>query len=379
MRVLHVIDSLAFGGGAEESLVGMLPRLRERGIDGDVICLYDRAGHQDSLRADDFSVDVLSNTSLWMRALAIRRAIRSKKPDLVHSSLIDANLATRIAMIGLRTPQLNSLVNTTYDPVRVSDLGIASWKIAALRLIDRFTSRWVTPGFHALTEAVKEEATNVLRIPSNKVWVIPRGRASEQMGKPTPARRERVRASLGMSKDHVMILNVGRQEPQKAKPLLVEAFTRIAADHLEAHLFIAGKKGKDTEALTAAIKESNVQERIHVLGHRSDVADLLCAADLFVFPSLYEGLGGSLVEAMCMGCPTIGSDAPAVREVLGGGAHGLVVPRGDEEALAKAMSQLVGSEELRAEWGRRGREHFDQTFELDNVIDELASLYGRLS
>ena len=378
MRVLHVIDGIDAGGGAEESLVGMMPLLRERGIEGIVACLYDRGGYVDDVRRDGFRVEVLGATSLLEQAKRIRRLIRETQPDLVHASLIDACFATRLAMIGLSTPQLNSLVNTTYDPVRVADLGIAPWKMKALQALDSLTARWVAGGFHALTDAVKKEATDILHIPAERVRTVPRGRDSAQLGDRTSERRARVRASLGVAEDELMVLNVGRQDPQKGKTVLVEAFGLAAAQVPQALLFIAGREGKDTAALRAAVEASPVRERIRVLGHRSDVADLLAAADLFVFPSLYEGLGGALVEAMAMGCPIIGADAPAVAEVLGHGAYGRVVRRGDVQGLADAMRELLGAPEARNALARSGRARFEQAFELGAVIDNMADLYRTL-
>lgn len=375
LKILHVIDGVGVGGGAEESLVGMLPRLRERGIQGDIICLYDRKGHEHALRQSGFTVTVLGKRSRLSQAMAIRRAIRSSQPDLVHASLIDACLATRLAMVGMRTPQLNSLVNTTYDPVRQSHLKIAKWKMTLLKGVDRLTSGWVRPGFHALTQAVKREAVEILGIPESKVWIIPRGRDTVSMGDPTPERRQMTRESLGVAEDQLIILNVGRQDPQKAKTLLVEAFGLMAPAHPEAILLIAGREGNDTENLFAAVRSSEVADRIHILGHRTDIPDLLSAADMFVFPSHYEGLGGALVEALCMKCPTIGSDAPAIAEVLGHGEYGLVVPRGDAQALSSAMSSLAVSANARSTLALKGREHFERTFELDTVINQMANLY----
>lgn len=375
MKVLHVIDGVDAGGGAEESLVGMLPLLRDRGIDGAVVCLYDRGGHVESLRKQGFRVEVLDAKSFLGRARQIRRLIAEIRPDLVHASLIDASFATRVAMLGLSTPQLNSLVNTTYDPVRIADLGIVPWKMKILHVLDSLTARWVRGGFHALTDAVKKEATDVLRIPANRVWTVPRGRDSAQLGARAPERRASVRASLGVAAEDLMVLNVGRQDPQKGKMILVESFSLAALEVPKASLFIAGGEGKDTAALAAAIEASPVKERIRVLGHRSDIPDLLAAADVFVFPSLYEGLGGALVEAMAMECPIIGSDAPAVAEVLGWGMYGRVVPRGDVVALGATMTDLLTNPEERRRYAEAGLKRFNEMFELARVVDAMAALY----
>ena len=307
----------------------------------------------------------------------LRRLIRQVRPDIVHASLVEATLTARIAGLGLGTPQLDSLVNTTYDPVRTSAIGIPARRLQLLLALDRCTSKLVTH-FHALTDAVKKEAVQVLGIPGDKVTVIPRGRAATALGTATSARRTEVRGRLGVSNNDFVILNVGRQDPQKAKVDLIEAFSSAQTRIPQLLLLIAGREGKATAEMEAAVQASASRERIVVLGHRDDVPDLLCAADLFVFPSLYEGLGGSLLEAMALSCTVIGSDAPAVSEVLGDGEYGQVVARGDVVSLAEAMVQLASDPIRREVLARRARGQFERRYELDVVVDEMARLYRSL-
>lgn len=377
LHVLHVIDGVGVGGGAEESLVAMLPLLKARGIDSTVVCLFRRDGWEDRLTAKGYQVVVLQPYNRWARVWMLRRLIRQVRPDIVHASLVEATLTARIAGLGLGTPQLDSLVNTTYDPVRTSAMGIPARRLRALLELDKLTAKLVTH-FHALTDAVKEEAVHVLGIPGDKVTVIPRGRATTALGTGTPARRIGVRDRLGVSTDDFVILNVGRQDPQKAKVDLIEAFSSAQERIPELLLLIAGREGKATADMQAAVQTSPSRERIVVLGHRDDVPDLLCAADLFVFPSLYEGLGGAVLEAMALSCPVIGSDAPAVREVLGDGEYGHVVARGDVVSLAEAMVQLASDPGRRELLAQRARGQFERRYELDVVVDEMACLYRSL-
>jgi glycosyltransferase involved in cell wall biosynthesis len=94
-------------------------------------------------------------------------------------------------------------------------------------------------------------------------------------------------------------------------------------------MVIAGRDGNATNSLQALARELDIVDRVQFLGHRSDVADLMVAADVFVFPSLWEGLGGVLIEALALEVPIVSSDLDATREVLGGkGTSGLLVPPG---------------------------------------------------
>jgi glycosyltransferase involved in cell wall biosynthesis len=104
---------------------------------------------------------------------------------------------------------------------------------------------------------------------------------------------------------------------------------------------------------------------------------VLAAADLFAFPSLFEGLGGSLIEAMALGLPIVASDLPAVREVLEQGNEGnaTLVPPGMSEPLAEAIDDLLSDRSKAERHGGRSRRIFEERFTLDRSIDQMAGLY----
>ena len=133
-------------------------------------------------------------------------------------------------------------------------------------------------------------------------------------------RRARGREGLGIASDAPVIVTVGRQEYQKGQTHLIAAFERVAREYPEALLLLAGRRGYESGAIDAAIARSSFGDRIRSLGHRDDLPDVLAACDVFAFPSLYEGLGGAVIEAMALGLPVVSSDLPAVREVVEDGA-----------------------------------------------------------
>jgi glycosyltransferase involved in cell wall biosynthesis len=378
MKVLHVIDALGVGGGAEHALATMLPLLRERGIESTVACLIPRdGGLQEELRRQGFDVEVLAARGLAGRARALRRKVRTGSPDLVHATLFNSCLATRLATIGLDVARLDSLVNTSYDPVRVEHLGIPAWKLRIVRGVDGVTARHLGGHFHVLTRAVRDEAVDVLGIDPGRVTVVPRGRSSVSLGARTAYRRREVRERLGFG-DGPLLLTVGRQDAQKAQPLLVRAFARVRESHPGAVLLVAGREGDATREIHRTIDELGLRSAVRLLGHRDDAADLYAAADVFVFPSMYEGLGSVIIEAMALATPIIGSDAPAIAEVLDNGRDGAVVPRGNVDALATAMVELLDDADRRSELGRRARAAFEARFELDVVVDATVDLYERV-
>lgn len=376
MKVLHVIDALGLGGGAEQALAVMLPLLREREIDSSVACLIPRVGGiQERVQAEGFAIEVLGATSLPGRVKALRSKLAEESPDLVHATLFNASLVARLAVVGRREPLINSLVNTSYDPIRVQQLGLSRWKLGLMAQVDGFTARRSVDRVHAITQAVATEATDVLKVRSGAVEVIPRGRSAKFLRVMSAAERSKVRSDLGLAQSTPLVISVGRQDFQKNQSGLVRAFAQVSERRPDAVLILVGREGDATGELRQAIADSGVGHRIHELGHREDATSLLAAADVFAFPSHYEGLGSVLIEAMAVGVPIVGSDAPAVAEVLGGGRYGVVTPRGDAGAIADALLGLLDDGGRRAELADRGRERFESYYELELVADATASMY----
>ena len=120
-------------------------------------------------------------------------------------------------------------------------------------------------------------------------------------------------------------------------------------------------------------------DRVRFLGHRGDIADLLAAADVFVFSSLFEGLGGASIEAMALGLPIVCSDIPALREVVGAEESGLLVESGDAAALAKTITELLDDPARAAAMGRRGRAAFERRFTLARSAERMVELFHRVA
>lgn len=376
MKVLHVIDSLGVGGGAEHALAGLLPELRLRGVESSVVCLIPREGGiEQALRAQGFEVDVIGSRPLAAQARLLNRIIRDQAPDVVHATLWQACLVSRLACLRQPVALINSLVNTSYDPVRSEELDIQAWKLRGVRLLDRWSLRARTDRVHALTETVRNEVVDDLGYPASQVSVIPRGRSSDALGRKTVSRRRDVRRSLAISDDAFVVLTAGRQDRQKAQDVLVRAFASVNQEFPDSILLLAGRPGDASEQLKQAITDVDLGESIRVLGHRDDISDLLAASDVFAFPSMYEGLGSVLIEAMALEAPIVASDAPAIVEVLEGGVVGRLVARGDSSALAQALLDLANSAQTRKSYAEIGRQRFEECFELTSIADRTLEMY----
>ena len=379
MKVMFVINSLG-AGGAERSLFEMLPLFSRGGVDPTVVCLIRQdQGVQDSTR--ELGVDTrFINGHGWMsRGRELHTLVGNLRPDLLHTTIFEADVVGRLAAVGTDTPVLTSLVNTTYDPVRLQDPNIRRWRLAAVKGVDGWTARHLTTHFHAITEAVKDAAVRDLRVKPRDVTVIPRGRDAVRLGQPSPARRAKARKLLDLGADDVVLATVGRQEFQKGQWHLLEATASLIQQDPSLRLVIAGRRGNASNRLEEVIRTSSLNGEVRFLGHRDDAPEVLAAADVFVFPSLYEGLGGALIEAMALGLPIVASDLPAIREVVEADRNALLVPPGSSPALAAAVGALISDPERRRTMGERGRQIFQERFTLERSTSSMLELFAAVA
>jgi glycosyltransferase involved in cell wall biosynthesis len=311
------------------------------------------------------------------RADAVRHvvaSIRGFAPDVVHSSLFEADLAARLAAAKTGTRVVCSLVNTGYGKQATATEPVARAKVRAAKALDGFLARHATTAFHAISEATASHAVEHLRVPRSRIRVVARGRDSEAIGERTPERRRRVREAEGWG-DRLVVLNVARQEPQKGHEHLLRAFRRVVEAHPQALLVQAGRHGRSTLTIRRLIDELQLADAVQFLGVRTDIPDLLMGADVFGFSSLWEGLGGAVVEAAAAELPIVAFDVPAIREVVGP-HHPWLVPIGDAGALGDALREVIEADEATTgEVGRAQRERFLERYELSAVVVAMESFY----
>jgi len=350
--------------------------LRERGIDVEFAVMHQRTtGVADE--AQQLTRVHYLDGSRRSNLKKLRSLLRTKHHDLVHTTLFEADLLGRAASLRTGIPVLTSLVNTTYDASRLDDPNIRRSRLAAARLIDGVSGRVFTDHWHAISETVARSATDKLHVSRNKITVIPRGRDRQRLGVRSDERRSQVRARLGVSDDSIMLLSVGRQEYQKGQVYAIEALALLRQHLPNVYLFVAGRDGNATASIHSAIASNGCAESVSLLGHTDDVPDLLVAADLLVFPSLYEGLGGTLIEAMALGTPIVTSDLDVTREVTAGSAK--LVRSGDPAAIADGVRAVLSDAGLRASMAKGGRQQFSERFELGAVMDATATMMRRIA
>lgn len=366
-----MIDGLGTGG-AERSAADLAGPLRERGVETTYAYFHARGTGVEQEIATNFET-----THIGPRFLAglrgLRKVIDKTRPDVIHTTLFEADIAGRLASIGTGIPVLTSIVNTSYSIDALSHPDVSAMKLALARELDGLTARRLNNSFHTLTNVAADYAQTALRIPINKISVVPRGRSLARLGTPSRARRDHVRKVMGLGQTQSVLLNVGRQEHQKGQIHAIDAMAIIAHEISNPVLIIAGRAGTASERLIERINTHGLQDNVRMIGHSSEVPDLMAASDALVFPSLYEGFGGTLIEAMALDLPIIASNIPVHKEVVSDAA--LLVDPASSGSIANAMMNLINNPDLADSLRQAGRQTFLERFTIDTVADQTADLY----
>jgi glycosyltransferase involved in cell wall biosynthesis len=267
-------------------------------------------------------------------------------------------------------------VNVAYGPEQQASSGIAAMKLRAACLLDAVTARPVVR-FHAVSEHVAEVMARRLHLRRSRVEVVPRGRDPQLLGRRTEERRARARAGLGVGYDERIVLAAGRHEVQKGLDTLVLALPAILQAVPGARLLVAGREGAQTRQLRALIDRLGVQQAVQLLGARRDVYDLLCAADVFAFPTRWEGMPGAILEAMALQAPIVASDVPPVREAVADGTTARLVPPDQPEALARAVIDTLQQPVAAAARAAAAQAEFQARFTVGRAADGMVAFYRK--
>jgi glycosyltransferase involved in cell wall biosynthesis len=289
----------------------------------------------------------------WRCLQGMVRMLRHERVEMIHSHEFTMAVYGTAAARLLGVPHVISMHGSQYVTARWRRRVLLRWAFrnsAAAIAVSADTKR------HLDTElGLRPDAMRVVR---NGV----------------PARagdRAVVRAELGLSAGQCLCFAAGSLVPRKGHAVLINALATVDAPWV---LAIAGQ-GIERDRLLALAADRGVADRVHLLGQRDDVPNLLAAADVFVMPSLWEGLPLALLEAMLAGLPVVASRTAGIPEAVTDGADGLLVVPGDAPALAGAMTRVLSDAALRARLGAAARQRAQASFTLGAMTDAYESLY----
>jgi glycosyltransferase involved in cell wall biosynthesis len=194
--------------------------------------------------------------------------------------------------------------------------------------------------------------------------------------KPEPILKSTLRTELGLGQDAVICCMVAIMRDKKGHEDLISAAQPLLAERPNLHIVMAGN-GDRFDRIKSIVDGLALQKRIHLLGFRTDIPNVLRGCDLFVLPTHQEALGQSYIEAMAARLPVIGTDVDGVPELIKHNVNGLLVPPKHPDALRAALVQLIDNPELRARLGEAGHRITEGQFGIDDMADETVDFYRR--
>jgi glycosyltransferase involved in cell wall biosynthesis len=348
-------------GGAEVIMLQLSEELRRRGHTIHYVGPDRGEGWlAERYREKGFSTATYSQRrALDPRCLAgIVGTLRRLRVDLVHSHEFTMSIYGTAAASLLRKPH----VTTMHGNEKMT----RAWR-------RRAALRWAFRNSHAavaVSRATQVQLNEDLGLPQGLLQMVPNG-IPVRPGDPEKLRRE-----LGMREGERLVLAVGSLIKRKGHITLLEALKRLddEAFGVPWRAAIAGR-GEEREKLLAYARESGLEGRLHLLGVRNDAPDVHAAADVFVMPSLWEGLPLAVLESMLAGKAIIATSASGIPEAITSGVHGVLIPPGDPAVLAGELKRLLSDSAERARLGEAAKAHAEQTFTIGKMTDAYESIY----
>ena len=202
------------------------------------------------------------------------------------------------------------------------------------------------------------------------------GKNVEMIGFPGKPRLEIYTTFLGIQGKDFVVGTVGWLLRIKGPMILMKAMAYVWRKYPDCHLVYVGK-GDLEEEMRHEVDRMGVSDHVHFLGWRDDIPEIMPVFDVFVLPSLNEGMGRVLVEAMAAGRPVVASKVGGIVDIVKHGQNGLLVEPADVEGLGKAITELLENREGRVQMGNRGRQ-LAPHYSIERMIENLDTLYASL-
>lgn len=373
MRILHLITSLDLGG-AEAQLVTLATAMQRLGHVVEVVSLMPGGHNADRLRAAGvpvFDLDMRRGIPAPGAILRLLRVLRRFQPEVLQSWLYHADL---LALLATAFHRRTALVwNLRCSHLELRDHGHVLF--AVIRLLACLSRR--PQAVVANSASGKKFHVDMGYRPLN--WeIIPNALDTETFC-PSERARGDVRAELGLSGSTPLVGLVARYHPMKDHVTFLNAAALAAKMCSETHFVLVGPGvTRDNSLLIEAVRELEIEECVHLLGGRTDIARLQAAWDVAVCSSYSEGFPNVLGEAMSCGVPCISTDVGDARLLLGD--TGEIVPPRQAEALAAGIGRLLDLDRAeRRILGERARQRVLDNFSTGVAVERYLNLYHRHS
>jgi glycosyltransferase involved in cell wall biosynthesis len=379
IRVMHLVNSMGVAG-AETALYYYIRALGAEEYDHYVYYLGNDGATRDKIEAlgakvhkgkkrgllkNPFSF-ILKYTALIIDLLGF---IKKKRIQVILSQTDRPNqLAVIIAKLSGRAvfPTVHSTM-AFKDKRNLLNLRV-HLNAVVNRIIYRLADRVV-----AVSSEIKDIISIDLRLDKKKIAVLNNGIVIDN----DPVKAYDFRKIFAGAENKFTLIAVGRLVPLKGFDILVRAVAEVLEQNRNDFVLAIVGRGQERIRLEKLINDLNVSENVKLMGLRHDVMELLKGSDVFIMPSLYEGLSIAMIEALACGLPIIASDAPGIRDHVKNDQNGILFPIGDHKALSACILKILNNKKLLEKLSRNAKKSFEQQYNMRKNINTLENLFRK--
>jgi glycosyltransferase involved in cell wall biosynthesis len=359
LRIAGVDPERGFAGG-ETQVLGLTLALRKMGHAASLIC--DPAGQLwERAQSSEIPCHALRirNSVDFAAGMRLRSILRREHFDIVHFHTARAH-----AMAPFARGHAGALVVTRRMDYRPN------------RMFAPYLYNHAVDGVAAISAEVADSLARA-RVPRERVTIISSGVDCVRFRPPSADERRQARTRLNLADHAIAIGTVGALEERKGHRFLLAAMAELKGGAGAAAVCAIAGEGSQRAVLEREAARLGLDAAVRFAGRVEDVRAILWALDIFVFPSLHEGLGVALLEAAACGLPAVASNAGGIAGVIAEGRTGLLVPPANPHALAEAIRRLVEAPEERAAMGAAARERVMGEYTMDAMAQRTLQLYRR--
>lgn len=360
IRTILFLSTSSGPGGAEQVISNLAASIDPEKYRG-VLCIFRSGWLQERSQSRGVPTYVIPTQGMtdWRWACRFRDLLKDEHVDLIHSHEFDANVQGAAVASYLGIPLVATVHGKHYF-----------WEKLRRRLAYRWVSRRAT--MVAVSEDLKRFIVEKVGIDSTRITVLYNG--VDVPAAPDPFDIEAFRREMNLPEIDRVVGVVGNLYPVKGHQYLIDAIPKVL-DQCPKTSFVFAGRGHLESDLKLQVNRLGLEKHVHFLGLRQDISRILALLDVFVLPSLSEGLSMAILEAMMAGKPVIATSVGGNPEIVVDRETGFLVPPKDSHALAESLMALLKDRGLAIKYGEKGKRRAERQFSLQAMVNAYQSLY----
>ncbi|MGB9735985.1 MAG: glycosyltransferase [bacterium] len=371
IKILYLTTSSKIGG-SEQVILAIMENINRDQFDIEVCTLGPRGAlHEelDKLKVKNYSLDIVKKN--WMHIpigfYKLYKLLKKENYEILNTWLFHASVAGIFINKFVKIP-------CVVESRQYADL-MYKYNLKIRQTLDRIASHEVDH-IIACSDGVKKVLMNYERVEPWKITVIYNGTEINKFKPRNIEQRQQIKEKLKVG-DKIVLTFTAHLRPAKGHQYLLEAISKIKNQYPNIVLFLIGD-GILMNELTTITKQLDIENNVRFWGYRADIPNFLSATDIYVHPSVEEGFGIAIIEAMAAGLPVIATNVGGIPEIITNGVNGILVPPENPQALADAIVELIEHPDRRKILSEKARQYVELTFNNQTMTKEYAEIYFKL-